>query len=49
MGLGYEAILGTHVHNECIMQIFHKAEKEGKTMWEKTSPKKRDEKDAWMG
>ena len=37
MGLGYQAMLGTHVHNE--NAISHKAEKE-----EKPSSKKKNEK-----
>ena len=49
MGPGYQAILGIHVQNEMKMKISHKARKERKPCTKKPSPKKRDEKDAWMG
>ena len=46
MGPGYQAMLGTHVHND--MQISHKAEKEGKPHGKNHPPKREMNKDAWM-
>ena len=48
MGPGYEAMLGTHVHNEDANLSYNR--ERGKTSWEKYSPKKRDERgcmDGW--
>ena len=45
MGPDYQAMLGTHVHNENAIYG-----ERGKASWEKPSPKKRDEKgcmDGW--
>ena len=46
MGPGYKAMLGTQVHNA--NAILSQSGERGKTSWEKPSPKKGDEKDAWM-
>ena len=47
MGLNYQAMLGTHVHNE--KEISHKVEKEVKPCGKNPTPKREMEKqDAWM-
>ena len=43
MGLSYEAILGTHVHNECKCKSLIKRGKREKPHGKKPSPKNRDE------
>ena len=46
MGPNYEAILGTHVHNECKSLI--KQGKREKPRGKKPPPKREMKEDAWM-
>ena len=48
MGPGYEAILGTHVHNECKCKSFIKWGKREKPRGKKPPPKREMKEDAWM-
>ena len=45
MGPGYQAMLGTHVHNEI---QYRKMEKEGKPHGKNPPPKREMKRDAWM-